>query len=161
MTMSGSRLKFVCVLVTCALGLTAWRAGATAPDGFILTNIVGPVLLDEFDTKAKTDGYEARIKTKGASDVYVSNITIAPGGHGGWHSHPGPSIIMVKSGEATVYDDCDGAHTPHVYAAGTGFVEDSVCVHIVRNEGAVNLEIVVLQIVPTGAPRRIDESAPN
>src|SRR5262245_66410905 len=125
MTMSGSRLKFVCVLVTCALGLTAWRAGATAPDGFTLTNIVGPVLLDEFDTKAKTDGYEARIKTKGASDVYVSNITIAPGGHRGWHPPPGPSIIMVKSGEATIDGDCGGGRAPHVYATGHGVTADA------------------------------------
>jgi hypothetical protein len=33
-------------------------------------------------------------------------------------------------------------------------------VHILRNEGAVDLEIVVVQIVPYGAPRRIEASAP-
>jgi quercetin dioxygenase-like cupin family protein len=158
----GSKLKLVCVLVACVLGLAAWRvAWATAPSGFTLSNIVGPAVLDEFDTKTKADGYECRIGTKGASDVYVSNITIAVGGHGGWHSHPGPSIIAVKSGQATLYDDCVNAGAGIVYDAGTAFVEDAVCVHLIANEGSVPLELVVIQIVPTGAPRRIDESAPN
>jgi quercetin dioxygenase-like cupin family protein len=100
------------------------------------------------------------MNTKGTSDFYVTDIRIAPGGHGGWHSHPGPSIIAVKSGQATLYDDCDGAETPHVYAAGTAFVEDAGCVHLVANEGSVELQLIVMQIVPLGAPRRIDEQQP-
>jgi hypothetical protein len=50
--------------------------------------------------------------------------------------------------------------TPHVIPAGTGFVEDAGHVHIVRNEGDTDLELVVLQLVPLGEPRRIDEERP-
>jgi quercetin dioxygenase-like cupin family protein len=33
-----------------------------------------------------------RLKIKSeASDVVVQQITVAPGGHTGWHSHHGPS----------------------------------------------------------------------
>ena len=64
------------------------------------------MVLDEIDTKSETDDH-IQIKSKGFTDVYITEITIAPGGHGGWHSHPGPSIITVKSGEASFYDDCE------------------------------------------------------
>jgi hypothetical protein len=39
-------------------------------------------------------------------------------------------------------------------------VEDAGCVHLLANEGSADLEVVVVQIVPLGAPRRIDEPAP-
>jgi hypothetical protein len=39
-------------------------------------------------------------------------------------------------------------------------VEDAGCVHLLANEGSVELEVFVVQIVPFGAPRRIDEPAP-
>jgi quercetin dioxygenase-like cupin family protein len=146
--------------VAWALGACATQtARATPPSLFTATNIVGPVGLDEIHTLIQTPDYGAMIKTRGQSDVYITRLTIAPGGHGGWHSHPGPSIITVNSGTASFYDECDD-FTPHAYAAGTGFVEDAGCVHLLANEGTVDLEVVVVQIVPRGAPRRIDEPAP-
>jgi quercetin dioxygenase-like cupin family protein len=146
--------------VAWALGACATQAArATPPSGFTAANIVGPVGLDEIHTLIETPDYGAMIKTRGQSDVYITRLTIAPGGHGGWHSHPGPSIITVKSGTASFYDECDD-FAPHAYASGTGFVEDAGCVHLLANEGAVDLEVVVVQIVPRGAPRRIDEPAP-
>jgi quercetin dioxygenase-like cupin family protein len=162
MTMSKKTLKLMAAgaFVTCALGAFATQsARATPPSGFTATNIVGPVKLDEIHTLIETPGYGAMIKTRGQSDVYITHLKIEPGGHGGWHSHPGPSIITVKSGTASFYDECDD-FTPHAYAAGTGFVEDAGCVHLLANEGDVDLEVVVVQIVPLGAPRRIDEPAP-
>jgi quercetin dioxygenase-like cupin family protein len=116
-------------------------------------------MLDEIDTKAETDAWEVELKTRGFSDVFVSDLKLAPGAHGGWHSHPGPSIIAVKSGTATFYDECND-FIPQSYPAGTGFVEDAGCVHLLVNEGDVDLEVIVLQLVPLGAPRRIDEPAP-
>jgi len=148
-------------------GLVAFAVGgfalgfvcATPPRGFTATNIVGPVLVGEIDTKAETDDWEIELQTKGFSDVYVTHLKIVPGGHGGWHSHPGPSFICVRAGTATFYDECDD-FTRHQYPVGTGFVEDADCVHLLANEGSVDLEVIVVQIVPFGAPRRIDEAAP-
>ena len=146
--------------VACSLGAFATQtARATPPQGFTATILVGPVMLDDIHTLIQTPGYGAMIKTRGQSDVYITRLTIVPGGHGGWHSHPGPSIITVKSGTASFYDECDD-FTRHAYAAGTGFVEDAGCVHLLANEGDADLEVVVVQIVPLGAPRRIDEPAP-
>ena len=143
-------------LFTCAISAIAW---ATPPLMFSLIPVVGPTAFDEIHTKAKTDTWECSIKTKGLSDVYMSEIVIAPGGHGGWHSHPGPSFLCVKSGTATFYDDCNDL-TRQQYPAGTGFVEDANCVHFLANEGDEELVVVVMQIVEFGAPRRIDEQAP-
>ena len=147
--------------VACVLGaFTIGIAWATPPVGFTATNLVGPVTVDEFDTMAHADDWKARLKTKGLSDVYVTHVKIAPGGHSGWHSTPGPSIISVRAGTATFYDECDD-FVRQQFPAGTGLVEDAGCVHLLANEGSVDLEVIVVQIVPQGAPRRIDEPAPN
>jgi quercetin dioxygenase-like cupin family protein len=161
--MSRKTLKLTLVAGLVACGLGGFRLGlawATPPQGFTAENIIGPVVLDEADTKVMSEDWGVKFQTKGVSDLYVTRITIVPGGHGGWHSHPGPSIIMVKSGTATFLDDCDNPIAPRVYPAGAAFVEDAECVHIVGNAGDTNLELIVLQIVPKDAPRRIDEQAP-
>ena len=144
------KLMLAGAFVACALGAFAiGRAWATPPVGFTATNLVGPVTVDEFDSMAHADDWKARLKTWGLSDVYVTHLQIAPGGHGGWHSHPGPSIISVRAGTATFYDECND-FVPVSYPAGTGFVEDAGCVHLLTNEGTVDLEVVVVQIVPHG-----------
>ena len=148
-------------VVACASGVIALRvAHATPPSpGFVGSPIVGPVRFDEIHTLTQTRDWGILLKTRGLSDVYVTRVTLAPGAHSGWHSTPGPSIISVKSGTATLYDECED-FVPQVYSAGSGFVEDAECVHLLANEGTVDLEVIVTQIVPRGAPRRIDEPAP-
>lgn len=148
------------VVVACGLGGIAFRlAWASSGQGTVSTAISGPVVLEEIDTRSETDAHEIEIKTRGLSDVYVTQIKVEAGGFSGWHSHPGPSIISVKEGTATFYQ-ADDPETPLVYPKGTGFVEDAERVHILRNEGETELEIIVVQIVPLGAPRRIEAPAP-
>ena len=121
-------------------------------------------LFGEIDVKNETDAYELELKTKGDSDVYVVENTVAPGGHSGWHYHPGPSLVTVKSGTATFYDGDDPTCTGRVFEAGTGVVDDSVDpshVHLLRNNGNVPLVTITFQIVPAGAPRRIDAPDPG
>jgi quercetin dioxygenase-like cupin family protein len=155
------KLALAGALVTCGLGgFGLGLAWATPPVGFTSTSLVGPVLMDEVNTNIETPDWGAKLKTKGVSDVHVTHLKIVPGGHGGWHSHPGPSIITIKAGTATFYDECDG-FLPHVFPTGTGFVEDAECVHLLTNQGDVDLEVIVVQIVPVGAPRRIDEADPR
>ena len=89
--------------------------------------------------------YTALVKTRGPSDGYVRYLKIAPGGDTGWHSHPGIVFALIQSGTLTLYHD---DFVPEVYPAGTGFVEDAGCVHLLANEGDVDLEVVVTQIVP-------------
>jgi quercetin dioxygenase-like cupin family protein len=133
---------------------------ATTPTGVTTT----PIATGRFyaiDTKIKTGAWKAKLQTKGASDLHVLQNTIAPGGTFGWHSHPGPSLVIVKSGTATFYLADDPACTPHVVPAGSGFVDSGGDVHVVRNEGSVDLVTVVASLVPADAARRIDAPSPR
>jgi quercetin dioxygenase-like cupin family protein len=102
-----------------------------------------------------------KLKAKGDSDLYVTQHTFPVGAHTGWHTHPGPSLITVVSGALTVYEASNPTScTPVTYTAGQSFT-DIGCgdVHLVRNEGNVQAVDVAVQIVPAGAPRRIDVTA--
>jgi quercetin dioxygenase-like cupin family protein len=106
-------------------------------------------------------GWNLKTKVKGDSDVYVVRNTWPVGAHSGWHTHPGPSLITVISGELTVYDADDPTCTPTVYHTGESFT-DLGCgdVHLIRNEGTVCAVNMVVQIIPAGAARRIDADQP-
>ena len=117
--------------------------------------------LTDIDPSAATDYWQARINTKGSTDVYMLENRIAPGGTFGWHSHPGPSIVLVKSGTLAVYRGSDPTCTPALIGPGSGFVDDGGDVHMVRNEGSVDTVVYVVSLVPAGFARRIDEPAPG
>jgi quercetin dioxygenase-like cupin family protein len=106
-------------------------------------------------------GWFLKMNVKGDSDLYVVRNSWPVGAHSGWHTHPGPSLITVLSGELTVYDADDPMCTPTVYHAGESFT-DVGCgdVHLIRNEGTVCAVNMVVQIVPAGLPRRIDADQP-
>ena len=124
---------------------------------------------EEFDARATTDAnpatntlfWQAQLSTKGPSDLEVLQNTIAPGGTFGWHSHPGPSLVIVKSGTATFYLANDPTCKPHVVEAGSGFVDRGGDIHVLRNEGTVDLVTIVASLIPAGASRRIDEASPG
>ena len=160
MTISKTKLKLTLagVLVASAFGASFLRlAWATNGSGVGSTTVAGPVLLDEMDVKGETDTEEVELKTKGMWTARVVHFHIAAGGHTGWHSHPGPVFVMVKSGILTL-EQSDGSFA--TYPAGTGFVEDPDRVHIARNEEDVDLELDAFILIPLGAPVRVDEPAP-
>jgi quercetin dioxygenase-like cupin family protein len=98
-----------------------------------------------------------KLKTKSAVDVVDQTITIQPGGHTGWHSHPGPALVIVKSGTFTLYDGDDRSCTAQVFNAGSAFVDrGGGHVHIGRNEGTTVVELSVTYLLPVGAGPRTD-----
>jgi hypothetical protein len=113
------------------------------------------------------DIWQARLKTKGLSDLYVQANTWQPGGSTGWHTHPGPSLVIVTAGTITAYDGDDASCTPHIYSALPGFPNSFVDpggghVHLVRNEDpAVVATGYAVQLIPQSATRRIDAPAPG
>jgi quercetin dioxygenase-like cupin family protein len=151
-----------------AAALLMLPAQATPPSG-VTTTILGVGRFAEIDATAKTDihpgtpteFWKSRIKTNNSSDLHVLQNTIAPGGTFGWHRHPGPSLVIVKAGTATFYLAKDRKCRPHVVPAGAGFVDQGHDVHVVRNEGSVDLVTVVVSLVPAGFDRRIDEPSPG
>jgi len=150
-------LPIVLALVVGAL--TAAPALATPPVG-VTTEILGTGTFDELDVSARTGRWKARIDTKGESDVNVVRLTFQPGGYSGWHSHPGPGLVMVMSGTLTEYHGDDPSCTPLVHPAGTTFVDPGNHVHLVKNESTTDQAVMVaVGLIPAGAMRRID--APN
>ena len=156
------RTRLIVALASALLCVSAIAgiALATAPTGVTSTTFaIGH--FNEIDAKTLSSSWQARISTKGLSDVYVLENRIVPGGSFGWHSHPGPSLVVVKSGALTLYRGDDPTCTPEVVPAGSGFVDDGGDIHLVRNEGSVDTVVYVTSIVPQGAARRIDEPAPG
>jgi quercetin dioxygenase-like cupin family protein len=110
----------------------------------------------------KTGDWKVHLDTKGLSTLAVSENRVAPGGHFGWHSHPGPSLVIVKSGTSTFYRGDDPDCTPQVHLAGSAYVDPGGVVHIARNESATEeLVLLVTRLTPAGAPARIDEPDPG
>ena len=147
---------------------------ATPPSG--VTNPPWSPVIGNFangiDATAKTDTnpgnatsfWQVRISAKGATDVHVLENVIAPGGTFGWHSHPGPSLVIVKSGTLSAYHgpDC----TPEDFGPGSPngstFVDQGHDLHMVRNNSSTDVaDVYVVSFVPAGFPRRIDEPNPN
>ena len=138
-------------------GITVWTGTLLAtPPSKVTPTEYGVGEFPPFATTGRIGTWAAAMNVKGATDLHVLSNKIAPGGSFGWHSHPGPSFVIVKSGTATVYFGADPTCRPHRFRAGQGFVDRGLQVHAVRNEGTVNLVTVVVSFIPKGATRRID-----
>ena len=148
-------------MVLVAILASAGVVYATTGSGITTTQIVQGNFGD-IHVKTNFDGHKVDIDTKGDSDLYVVSNVIVPGGNTGWHTHPGPSLITVKSGTITAYEGDDPTCSPTVYTAGQGFVDPGDGhVHILRNEGTVPAETIAVQLVLDGGTRRIDTPAPG
>ena len=96
-------------------------------------------------------------------DVVTVLFTVQPGGHSGWHTHPGPAFFTVRGGTLTMYEGDD----PIVHAAalsrrdGSIEAETSGHIHMLRNETTSVAETVVTFLVPVGAPIRTDLPDPG
>ncbi len=110
-----------------------------------------------------TDGTVIWQMTDGAppagKDYIFREITIAPGGSTGWHSHDGELFGVVKEGVLMHYRaDCsmDG-----LYVAGQSISEKGGpgYVHIGRNGGPGPLVLQILYVDPAGAP--LSDDAPD
>jgi quercetin dioxygenase-like cupin family protein len=154
------RNLFMIALVAALLIATAMGSfvQATAPNG-VQSTVFAVGQFSEIDAKTLSSSWQARINTKGVSDLHILENKIAPGGSFGWHSHPGPSLVIVKTGALTVYLAADPTCTGRVVTAGSGFVDNGNDVHLVRNEGTIETVVYVASLVPHGAMRRIDEPA--
>lgn len=88
----------------------------------------------------------------------IQQLTIAPGGHTGWHSHPGGTVINVDSGRFTIFNDtCMQAD----FFAGQGTFEMGGHTQIARNEGTEPLVLTVIYLdVPVGGPVRSNVPIP-
>jgi quercetin dioxygenase-like cupin family protein len=165
------KIRILPLLIAPALvvfaALTALPASAAPPltCGLTVTGLIDsngdPNVAAQFAeimSYAKIGDWKAKLNIN-AFQLYAVEVTIQPGGWLGWHSHPGLSLVVVKSGTATFYeaDDC----TPQVLPTGSTFFESANDVHMVRNEGTVPLVNLVIQLTPPGAARAVGEEDPG
>jgi quercetin dioxygenase-like cupin family protein len=163
------KIRILSLLIVPALAvLTALPASAAPPQtcGLTVTGLIDPnnpnraAQFAEIMSYAKIGDWKAKLSID-QFQLYVVEVTIQPGGWLGWHSHPGLSFVVVKSGTASFYEADDPTCTPvRIPTLGT-FFEPAGDVHMVRNEGTVPLVNLVIQLTPPGAPRAIGEPDPG
>ena len=150
----------------------------TVASGFVSTPVARGTA-EAFHIRS-TDGFDVEIKTKDNTDIAVSNVVVSPGGTSGWHSHPGPVLVIVKTGAITFYragkhsgldgdaeNRDNGANGPTctrtVYPAGSAFVEVPAPGHVMlaKNEGGIEATVTATYFAPPGAALRIDKPWPG
>ncbi len=166
------RFALSAVMIVTAIS-HATPAMATDPVGFTSTTIakgqfgdidafskfVQPVAAPDW---TKREIWRSRQRTKGLSDGYVLNNVWQPGGSTGWHTHLSHTLIIVTAGAVTQYQADDPTCAGTVYTAGMTFVDHGgVHVHIVRNEGTVEAQVIAIRLIPAGQPGRIDAPDPG
>lgn len=122
---------------------------ATVSTGSVVSEVIG----------AGSTPESVRLTAKAGANTVVARFTFGPNSSTGWHTHPGRTLVTVKTGTFTVYhaEDC----APHVYGPGEAFVELPTTVHVGRNETTANVELgVVFFRVPIGGSPRIDQPQP-
>ncbi len=159
--------KWLWALLLGVIGLAVYAGNvlATNPTGFSGT-MLAKATFGEINSHVHTlpADWQEMIKTKGLSDLYVVQNTWQPGGSTGWHTHPGPSLVIVTQGTVTEYDGDDPSCTPHVYSANgsNSFVDiGGGAVHLIRNETDATAQTIVVQLIPAGAVRREDAPDPG
>ena len=142
------------IAAVAALAIVSGSASATVPSGTTTELVARSTFTGGY--QVNVDGI--KVKIKGPVDVAVVHVTFQPGGTLGWHSHPGATFVIVKTGTVTRVN-ADGC-TSGSLTAGQGFFEEPNAVHIALNKTSEPAETYVTFIVPVGAPLRIDEPAP-
>ena len=120
---------------------------------------------------------KVKVREPKGTDFVTQQITIQPGGHTGWHTHPGAALVTVKSGTLTLtsprergHDDDDGHRRgrrarceTQSFSAGKAFVDPGHGhVHIGRNLGTTPVELWVTYTgVPPGGAFRINAADPG
>ena len=170
-----SALAVLVALMGLAVYVGNVRATPQTPAPGFSGKTLATATFGEIDSHVQAEPeWQEKLKTKGQSDLYVQQNTWDPSppptGCGctpstGWHTHPGPSLIVVTQGTVTVYDGDDPTCMPHVYTANTAnnaFVDDGGGhVHIIRDESGAPAQTIAVQLVPKGAARRQDVPDPG
>ena len=104
----------------------------------------------------------APVEVKQGTDVVIDAVAIAAGGTTGWHTHPGPEVLLVTKG-ALVFRRSDGLTCKEeTVTAGQAFVGAAAGeLHEAHNDGPEAAELVVTFFnVPSGQPPRADADPP-
>jgi quercetin dioxygenase-like cupin family protein len=155
-------LGSVAILVTAIAG-AVW---ATPASGVLSATVVARgVFQDSVNIKFKTKhGSQEVLHVPDAQETVMQQIVIGPGGQTGWHSHPGPAVVLVRAGTLTFYSGDDPGCFARSYSAGQAFIDSGQGhVHLARNwSDSENAEVWVTYFdVPPGGAFRLDAPDPG
>lgn len=154
------------VIVVAVATVLAGVALGTPGSGIVSASVLARAgFVDQLDLKfkVKVDGQEV-IHVPNAQDAVIQQIVLGPGGQTGWHTHPGPVVILVKAGELTFYSANNPTCSGRTYSAGQAFIDSGQGhVHTARNlRQDQNTEVWVTYFdVPPGGAFRIDAANPG
>ena len=164
--MGVNRFRLFATFASAAVIVLVFAGTALGTPG---SNVLSAPILarGDFDTqvdvkvKFERDGSINVSNAPGAGEVVVQEITIGPGGTTGWHSHPGPVVVVVKQGTITYIRSAGGECVGTPYSAGTAFVDPGQGhAHTAFNLGTENLVLIATYFdVPAGGSPRIDVPA--
>jgi quercetin dioxygenase-like cupin family protein len=154
-----NRSKWVAGASIIAVSLTLSGAASLTLSGVaIATDATGDVVSTVIGSGTTDQPF--RFKARPGTNTVVASFTFGPNSSTGWHTHPGRTLVTVKSGTFTVYhaEECE----PLVFGPGDAFVELPQTVHIGRNETdePVELGVVFFRVPIDGSPR-IDQPQPE
>ena len=164
-----SKRTWAALIAVVGAGTFASEVLATPQGGLTTTTVAEapfpPIRINSHyrpDPKSEPPAHwNAELRTHGVSDVYVVDNKIASGGTTGWHTHPGPSLILVLSGTVTNYRAEAGHCAAYDYPVGTGFIDaGGNDIHMLKNNGTATAETVAVQFIPHGVARKLDEPQP-
>jgi quercetin dioxygenase-like cupin family protein len=142
-------------LVTALIALPRDQATATPPSGIAAELLARGTVARAGHVRAAG----VKLATRGPIDVATVHVTFQPGGSTGWHVHPGPALVTVKTGQLTLHR-AKGCRS-RTFSAGQTFLEfgpDDV--NLTRNETGGVTETLVTFLLPVGAPITVDAPAP-
>ena len=98
------------------------------------------------------------IRVNGPSDVLQALLVFQPFAETGWHKHPGPVVVVVKSGAITE-THANGCITVH--PAGSVFFEKADEVHNATNQTGGVAEVYATFLSPSGSQPLIPVANPG
>jgi hypothetical protein len=175
--------RTVALLAVAALGAPATGVALATPPSGLTSEPLARGAAGEFRIHDRDLGL--KLAARQSTDVAIVRATLEPGGFTGWHGHPGPSIVVVKSGTLTMveavgehehghdddddddhgepghgHDDDDHGEAGHClvqeFASGSAFVHPRHA-HNFENRGHEVAEFYVVYFVPAGATPLLED----
>lgn len=134
-----------------------WRLGAAALVAVVAFSQT-PLQIIPLASPGTDPEHNVILHMKGATDVLQAELIFPPGASAGWHIHPGPVVVVIKSGKLTEIHS-NGCTTVH--DAGSAFFEQPGEVHNVVNQGNVVTDVYATFLSPTGSQPLIPVADPG
>jgi quercetin dioxygenase-like cupin family protein len=145
------KTKFLVLLAT-ACGAFLLGGGVVLAAGAFTTT---PIASGTIARAAEIEANGIEFSSPSNSKVAVVQGDFEAGSSTGWHTHPGLTVVVVKSGTVT---NRTGCNAPVTYGAGASFVEPPNTP--INVSAAAPARVITTLIFPSGMASRTDVNAP-